>query len=122
VYVTFVFTLTNGIAMISTIAATSGIGTSTLSLHDALPISVSEAANADFVLLASACLPGTPGAPNSPTVIVGPGSMAACSFANEANGKADVSKQTTRADRTLIFARTNGVTMSATIATSPRIG
>src|SRR3989475_8964289 len=80
---TFVFTLRNGITMSATISTTLGIGTATFSLVPAGTYTVSETANPDFVLLTSACVPGTAGAPNSPTVIVGPCSMAACSFANQ---------------------------------------
>src|SRR2546428_14145121 len=89
----------NGSTMSATIATSSGIGTATFSLVPAGTYTVSEAANADFVLLASACVPGTAGAPNSPSVIVGPGSMAACRFANEAKGKGVVTKNRTEGGR-----------------------
>src|SRR2546425_10228858 len=105
--------------MTATVTTSTGVGTATFSALAPGTYTVSESPNADFVLLAAGCVPGSgPNTMATQTVTVSAGVPAACSYSNTKKGSVVVTKNTTGGDGTFIFTLSNGVTMTATVTTS----
>src|SRR2546425_3878387 len=108
--------------MTATVTTSTGVGTATFSALAPGTYTVSESPNADFVLLAAGCVPGSgPNTMATQTVTVSAGVPAACSYSNTKKGSVVVTKNTTGGDGTFIFPNTKRLNTTHNLTTHTRL-